>query len=131
MLMHVVATILYVHLPKVGAIGKMGVRWCTVSGWQAGTSCMDTVASYLHQVGDVCAKVAKFEDCMTITLDCRVASLVQLCMYSGVASVSTKNRGKCEKKSKEKFTGNFCQVCAKVCVQVCVVCPPVDSPAHP
>lgn len=92
---------------------------------------MDTVASYLHQVGDVCAKVAKFEDCMTITLDCRVASLVQLCMYSGVASVSTKNRGKCEKKSKEKFTGNFCQVCAKVCVQVCVVCPPVDSPAHP
>ena len=69
---------------------------------------MDTVASYLYQVGDVCAKVAKFEDCMTITLDCRVASLVQLCMYSGVASVSTKNRGKCEKKSKEKFTGNFC-----------------------
>jgi hypothetical protein len=78
---------------------------------------MDTVASYLHQVGDVCAKVAKFEDCMTITLDCRVASLVQLCMYSGVASVSTKNRGKCEKKRRP--------------VVISVKRWPVDSPALP
>jgi hypothetical protein len=57
-----------------------------------------TATSYLRQGGEVCAKVAKFENCMTSTLDCRVASLVQLCMYSGVASVSMKNRGKCVKR---------------------------------
>ena len=95
---------------------------------------MDTVASYLHQVGDVCAKVAKFEDCMTITLDCRVASLVQLCMYSGVASVSTKNRGKCEKK--RKIGGHRFPAWYQVSLSSVVTWGrrkrlPVDSPALP